>query len=585
MAIYHLSTKPVSRSSGRTATASIAYRAGIAIKDERTGKEHDYTKRSGVVETTLHTPNNLEIDRAELWNLAETTETRKNSRTAREIVVNLPYELDESCRSELVNEFARDLANKYGVAVDVAVHLPDAEGDNRNHHAHIMLTTRKLERLESGRIALTSKSQLEMSNTQLKERDLPTARDELKLIRKQWADLTNDYMKERNIPVTIDHRSHAERGLDQLPTQKLGWEASAMERKGIATDKGDYNRMVKEYNQTLSQIAAFDKSIKAEKEQREQSNDRVRDRIGRTIKLTESTERNTAWADKRAGQVNERVNDSQQGIEGAERAIDASTSAIDRADRRIAEHQRQLEAKRASTKLDRPATSPSQQIKKQSEVTAVTEPSPDVFRENRKIYLEYSEKIETTAKAILSSQLKTLQDKGKPALANFEKLRDNEPLFFGKDKWKEDKQNALNAFNAIKARHDSLKNKGLTDEYLEQSRQYIAKHEPSYHAKAQQAIEILQELNRAKKDDKAKEHGADFHAQQSKTYRGKILRSDENGIVQQTRDGTVYHPALSSVEQGKSYNLENNGSSYNVQQEYEIRKPDKNLDQDRGMVR
>jgi hypothetical protein len=63
------------------------------------------------------------------------------------------------------------------------------------------------------------------------------------------------------------------------------------------------------------------------------------------------------------------------------------------------------------------------------------------------------------------------------------------------------------------------------------------------------------------------------------------LRSDENGIVQQTRDGTVYHPAMSGIEQGKSYNLENNGDSYNVQQEYEARKPNKSLDQDRGMNR
>ena len=93
MAIYHLSTKPVSRSSGRTATASIAYRAGIAIKDERTSKEYNYTKRSGVAYTQLHTPNGLKIERNELWNLVETTETRKNSRTAREIVVNLPHEL------------------------------------------------------------------------------------------------------------------------------------------------------------------------------------------------------------------------------------------------------------------------------------------------------------------------------------------------------------------------------------------------------------------------------------------------------------------------------------------------------------
>ena len=566
MAIYHLSTKPISRSSGRTATASIAYRAGIAIKDERTGKEHDYTKRSGVVSTQLHTPNNLEIKRNELWNLAEAAETRKNSRTAREIVVNLPYELSTGERKALVNDFAQDLVNKYGVAVDVAVHLPDAEGDNRNHHAHIMLTTRKLERLESGKIALTSKSQLEMSNTQLKERGLPSARDELKLIRKQWADMTNERLENAQIDARIDHRSHKDRGLDQLPTQKLGWKASELERKGIATEKGDYNRMVKEYNQSLLQIAAIDKRLKYEQAQREQSNDRLREKIDRAFELTGNAVHNTTWTDTRARQVNEVINDNQQGIKGAERAIDASTGAINQADRAIAEHQRQLEIK-------------------QSEVTAVTEPPPDVFTDNRQIFLEYAKKLETTAQAILSSQLKILQDKAKPARAKCEQLRDNKPLFFGKDQWQEDKQNALNAFNAIKARHDSIKDKGITDEHREQAKQHIAKHEPSYHAKAQQAIEILQGLQRTKQDDIAKQHGADFHAQQYQIYSGKILQVDRNGIVQQTRDGTVFHPDLSSVEQGKSYNIERKGNIYETQQMYEFKKPTKRLDQDRGMDR
>mgnify|MGYP000159157053 CR=1 FL=1 len=571
MAIYHLSTKPISRSSGRTATASIAYRAGIAIKDERTGKEHDYTRKGGVVSTRLHTPNNLDIKRDELWNLAEASENRKNSRTAREIVVNLPYELSTRERVTLVNDFAEDLASKYGVAVDVAVHLPDAEGDNRNHHAHIMLTTRKLERLESGRIALTDKSQLEMSNTQLKERNLPTASDELKLIRKQWADMTNERLEHAQIDARIDHRSHAERGLDQLPTQKLGWEASAMERKGIATDKGDYNRMVKEYNQTMNQVALLDKSIQDLKAQREQSNDRVRKAIDQATRHVEFTARNTTRTAQNTDFTNQVINGAQQQTEAAERAID-------QADRAIAEHQRKLEAQAV--------TPPPQQIKKQSEVTAVTELSPNTFKENRKIFTEYAEKVETTAKAILRSQLKALEDKGKPLLAKFEKLRDNEPLlWFKKEKWAKDKENALKAFDAVKDKHNSLNDKGVTEEHREQAKQHIAEREPSYHAKAQQAIEILSELNRVRQDNKAKQHGADFHAQQGKTYSGKILRADENGIVQQTRDGTVYHPAMSGIERGKSYNLENNGSSYKVQQQYEVRKPDKSLDQDRGMVR
>lgn len=256
MAIYHLSTKPISRSSGRSAVASIAYRAGIEIADERQGKTYNYTKRSGVLWTGLATPNGLQIDRAELWNLAEKTETRSNSRTAREIVINIPYELmtgDQATGKMLAYEFAANLSDKYGVAVDVAVHAPDRQGDNRNYHAHLLLTTRKLERLESGAIALTAKSQLEMSNSQLKQAGLLSNQDELKEIRKAWAELANDYLAKHGINERIDHRSHADRGLNTLPTVKMGWQATELERKGIRTDVGDQNRAIKAYNEQITQ--------------------------------------------------------------------------------------------------------------------------------------------------------------------------------------------------------------------------------------------------------------------------------------------------------------------------------------------
>lgn len=265
MAIYHLSTKPVSRSSKRTATASAAYRAGVEIKDERSGKVHDYTKRGGVIGTQLFTPDGIKINRSKLWNLAETTETRKNSRTAREIVINIPHELSDPQKAAVVIELAKHLVNKYGVAVDACVHAPDKQGDNRNYHAHLLLTTRKLERLESGRITLTNKSQLELSNTQLKDLGLPRAQDELKGLRQEWATIANRALEKAGIEERIDHRSHADRGLDLLPTQKLGWEASALERKGIKTATGDYNRMVREFNSTIDEVKVLDMLIKYEK--------------------------------------------------------------------------------------------------------------------------------------------------------------------------------------------------------------------------------------------------------------------------------------------------------------------------------
>lgn len=267
MAIYHLSTKPISRSSGRSAVASVAYRAGIKITDDRLGKTYDYTKRNGVLWTGMATPSGLEIDRNDLWNRAEKTETRSNSRTAREIVINIPHELmqgDQSAGKMLAYEFATNLSQKYQIAVDIAVHAPDKQGDNRNFHAHLLLTTRQIEQEQGGKFKLGKKSQLEMSNAQLKQAGLLSNQDELKEIRREWAELANEYLAERNIDTRIDHRSHKDRGLETLPTIKMGWKATELERKGIKTDVGDHNRAIRAYNAQIEQRNELQQQIQSD---------------------------------------------------------------------------------------------------------------------------------------------------------------------------------------------------------------------------------------------------------------------------------------------------------------------------------
>lgn len=292
MAIYHLSTKPISRSSGRSAVASIAYRAGIAITDERLGKTYDYTKRHGVLWTGLATPSDVKVDRNELWNLAEKSENRSNSRTAREIVINIPHELmggDQGTGKMLAYEFASQLSEKYQVAVDVAVHAPDKQGDNRNFHAHLLLTTRKIEQDHDGKIKLTDKSQLEMSNTQLKQAGLLSNQDELKEIRKAWADLTNEYLAEHGIAERIDHRSHKDRGLDTLPTVKMGWQATELERNGIRTDVGNKNRDIKAHNANLVQEKILENEIVIQQTLKNASKTSVEERNGISDRVTPST--------------------------------------------------------------------------------------------------------------------------------------------------------------------------------------------------------------------------------------------------------------------------------------------------------
>ncbi|MFW1912105.1 MobA/MobL family protein, partial [Acinetobacter ursingii] len=80
-----------------------------------------------------------------VWNLAEKSENRKDARTAREWVIALPDELDEEQRKDLAREFAQSLVDRFGVVADLAIHAPSKCGDDKNHLAHILLTTRKAE--------------------------------------------------------------------------------------------------------------------------------------------------------------------------------------------------------------------------------------------------------------------------------------------------------------------------------------------------------------------------------------------------------------------------------------------------------
>ncbi len=244
--MFHLSTKPIKRSEGRSATASAAYRAGCKIEDNRTGLKHDYSKKQGIVKTDCFIFSNgqkLNIDRSELWNAAEKAEKRKDGRTAREVIINLPYELNEEQRQSLVEDFTKDISKKYKVAIDYAIHLPDKHGDRRNHHAHILMTTRAAT-LENNTLVLGDKTNIELSNTKLAKLNLPKTQEQIVNLRRHWANTTNKHLENAGIDRRIDHRSYEEQGSYYLPTVKLGWEASALERKGISTAKGDINRQV-----------------------------------------------------------------------------------------------------------------------------------------------------------------------------------------------------------------------------------------------------------------------------------------------------------------------------------------------------
>lgn len=250
MAIYHLSVKYVQRSQGRSAPAAAAYRSGERLKDERQGLTHDYRRRDGVAHTEIVTPTGEAIERGTLWNLAEAAERRKDGVTAREYEIALPAELTREQRLDLTREFAKHVAKAQGCAVDIAIHEP-REGDGRNHHAHLLCTTREF--LDG---ALGGKCKYELAERDRKKLGLSSRKAEFEKIREAWANLGNEALTRAGHVGDLDHRSNEARGIEALPGVHLGPTAAAMERRQVRTERGDINRAVSEQRGVAAELAA-----------------------------------------------------------------------------------------------------------------------------------------------------------------------------------------------------------------------------------------------------------------------------------------------------------------------------------------
>lgn len=237
MAIYHLSLKNVQRSKGRSATAASAYRSRAKITDERTGQIYDYTRKKGVEFKAIFTPDGSKISREELWNLAEAAERRKDGITAREYELALPSELDQEQREKLTKNFCFMLARRYGVAGDIAIHQPTKEGDQRNFHAHILITTR---RFKNGQLG--EKTDFDLSGRDRQKKGLKSQKEELENIRQEWERMVNYSLEQAGRPERVSRKRLEEQGISRPATVHLGVAATAMERKGIQTDRGDLNR-------------------------------------------------------------------------------------------------------------------------------------------------------------------------------------------------------------------------------------------------------------------------------------------------------------------------------------------------------
>ncbi|HGM8612520.1 TPA: MobQ family relaxase [Streptococcus pyogenes] len=271
---FHFSVNIISRGKGKSAVASAAYISGEKIKNEWDGVTHDYTRKEKVLVKNIILPDHIPKefnDRSTLWNKVEMAEKNSNAQLARQFIIGLPKELTLSENKNLVERFIKENLTSQGMIVDYAIH-DESQDKNGNIHCHIMTIMRPIN--EKGEFLAKSKKEYILDekgekvlnkNGKPKTRkvELTTWNDKgnVEKWRGNFSDLCNEYLAKNNIEKRVDHRSFKRQGIKQIPTIHLGASASAMERKGIRTEKGDINREIKKQNELLKNIGNEIKKI------------------------------------------------------------------------------------------------------------------------------------------------------------------------------------------------------------------------------------------------------------------------------------------------------------------------------------
>ncbi len=227
---------------------------------------HDYTRKRGIVHSEILLPPNAPPDfqdRGTLWNSVEQIEKACNSQLARELEVALPIELSREEQVRLVRAYCSSQFVSRGMCADFNIH----DTSSGNPHAHILLTMRPMD--AHGKWLPKSKKEyvldengerIRLSSGRYKTRKIDlvdwNSQENAEVWRKVWADLANEFLEQNNRPERIDHRSYERQGIDQIPTVHIGVAASQMEKKGIATERGELNRSIKAANRLLRDIKA-----------------------------------------------------------------------------------------------------------------------------------------------------------------------------------------------------------------------------------------------------------------------------------------------------------------------------------------
>ena len=262
----------VKRSRGQSAVEKASYISRSVLHSDYDGVTYKPKYEEDLVHAEIMMPEYAPADykdRSVLWNSVEAAEKNKNAQLARMLKANIPNAWDKETAIQTIRDYVQRNFVSRGMCADFAIHDSVNPEGQHNLHIHVMLTMRPI--MEDGTWGSKKKKTylLDENGEKIRNKngkgfkyvtEFTTDWDDRENAKKWRQDLseTINAVNERlGIDEHWEHRSFKDQGLEILPTVHLGPRTNALERRGIRTEKGDYNREV------LEQRSIFQKAKEA----------------------------------------------------------------------------------------------------------------------------------------------------------------------------------------------------------------------------------------------------------------------------------------------------------------------------------
>lgn len=284
MTIAFMRYNMISRSSGKNAVASAAYRAGTKLRDLKSGKLKNYTRKEEVKYSEIDLPEGCTEkyrDRETLWNAVEQQAHRKDAQLARELIIALPRELDLQTDIRVLQKYIKDEFTTDGMIADWSIHMKED-----NPHCHLMLTVKPLG--QDGETFIgqkTSTFKLDQNGNRIPRLDengnqLTDKKGRKKWVRtnvttknwdshkngEKWKQAWADLLEEET---GIQIKFGVEEGYES--ERHEGRAARQIEEQGGHSDVCEYNRQVRRHNRAVKAQKELERKEKQLQDQLEQS--------------------------------------------------------------------------------------------------------------------------------------------------------------------------------------------------------------------------------------------------------------------------------------------------------------------------